>query len=1046
MNNGGGVAGYNPSQFLVNLQSLQNVVTSADGLDPITILSNTVANIQEMVNYDQKRIFINTISKFNTTPIQVTDDINLSNANLYIGGTQITNTSGSGGGSSQISTGGNSIYITSTLNTSTTAIGMQIGGRTIFSLDGYGRALYYDPSGTGNRFWISSATLVADKVAFGGNGLKAAAGKFLQSQDLSGTGQWAYVSSLIAGDTSIHLSSSGVFIQTAGIPAGRIDSRRNWYLGYSSLKGNDDLTTSNDVIILGGALRYQNPGFIGNSNVGSFLTVLDTLGNIGFSTASGSVSSFIIGDQIASGTTSIKVFGSDGTIRFNENGSEVARMSNGLFGLGVPAPLATLDIQGTALVRGGPLQLSTVYAAVDKVFTAIDLNGTGQWNTPQRLFDSLGQELRVSTVTSSIHTTLLGSEILRISTQGTYLGANRPYTSYRLSVNGPIQTTQIASLSSLVFSAGGSLTQIAAFTESGQLGIGTLNPSYTLQVVGTTNLGGSVTITGATTVGGNITTSGNLTASGNLTIGGTTTLGVVTATSFAGSGASITGIVTSNVGSGSNQLDVFQNYTYTNIQTLQTGLSSLSTFFTSSINAIVLTGATSFYSTLSSYLTTTSNSLSSQIGQGASVAISSFSTALGLSLEPFFESISTVCTNQVSYTSTFSFRTASTLDQRVYTNIRRGLAIGKGEWSVPLPISALEVSGNVLFNRGTRLWISTGGIAINYKTGQDISGALDISGLIYSRGLKGLSAPFGLGVGTSTTAVFNKFGYTPGQGWKLQIQGDVDISGYLYKNGVLYGTGGTPDFYWGKNDSNLYYGDGYVGIGTPTPGYPLDVVGKIRCWGVDIVQGPGPAVSTGQGSYVSPWLYQSSNIYYKYGGIGVGTGISSVKNGVFFDLSGSIRQRYGAVYLEQSTLAVGYPWGTTDLSGSFDVSGSIHARSLTIDSTGVFGGRVSAHDFLTYSDIRLKKDLEAITAPSANKILEDIRGYRYTWKTSGVKDIGFIAQTVLQSFPEASGGSYEDGYQVGYDKFIPVLWELVRNLKTEVKELKEKVQRLESRL
>jgi hypothetical protein len=171
-----------------------------------------------------------------------------------------------------------------------------------------------------------------------------------------------------------------------------------------------------------------------------------------------------------------------------------------------------------------------------------------------------------------------------------------------------------------------------------------------------------------------------------------------------------------------------------------------------------------------------------------------------------------------------------------------------------------------------------------------------------------------------------------------------------------------------------------------------------------------------------------------------------VKNGVFFDLSGSIRQRYGAVYLEQSTLAVGYPWGTTDLSGSFDVSGSIHARSLTIDSTGVFGGRVSAHDFLTYSDIRLKKDLEAITAPSANKILEDIRGYRYTWKTSGVKDIGFIAQTVLQSFPEASGGSYEDGYQVGYDKFIPVLWELVRNLKTEVKELKEKVQRLESRL
>jgi hypothetical protein len=45
---------------------------------------------------------------------------------------------------------------------------------------------------------------------------------------------------------------------------------------------------------------------------------------------------------------------------------------------------------------------------------------------------------------------------------------------------------------------------------------------------------------------------------------------------------------------------------------------------------------------------------------------------------------------------------------------------------------------------------------------------------------------------------------------------------------------------------------------------------------------------------VSPWLYQSSNIYYNLGGVGVGTGISSVRNGITLDISGSVRQQWGA--------------------------------------------------------------------------------------------------------------------------------------------------------
>jgi hypothetical protein len=71
----------NPS-FVLNIQELQNVVTSASGVDPVTFLSNQVLNLQQMVNYDLKQINVNAISNFNTSPIQVYSALNLCNVAL----------------------------------------------------------------------------------------------------------------------------------------------------------------------------------------------------------------------------------------------------------------------------------------------------------------------------------------------------------------------------------------------------------------------------------------------------------------------------------------------------------------------------------------------------------------------------------------------------------------------------------------------------------------------------------------------------------------------------------------------------------------------------------------------------------------------------------------------------------------------------------------------------------------------------------------------------------------------------------------------------
>jgi hypothetical protein len=72
---------------VLNIVELQNVVTSASGLTPVSYLSNQVANIQQMVDYERKQINVNAISNFSESPIQVYSALNLCNVSLsYNGG------------------------------------------------------------------------------------------------------------------------------------------------------------------------------------------------------------------------------------------------------------------------------------------------------------------------------------------------------------------------------------------------------------------------------------------------------------------------------------------------------------------------------------------------------------------------------------------------------------------------------------------------------------------------------------------------------------------------------------------------------------------------------------------------------------------------------------------------------------------------------------------------------------------------------------------------------------------------------------------------
>jgi len=981
--------------YILNIIGLQGVINSITGLSDVQELQTQVAALETMVNVTERRIRTNIISQFDQTPIQITDDINLSNANLFQNGVLFAGGTTTSGGTTNISSGGTSITLVSTTSAFSTAIGFNVGGRTVFSFNGLGQALYFDPLGTGDRFWISSATLVADNLRVGG---AAVPGKVLQCIDASGTAIWNYVSTLqTAQGNAVNLSSAGVFFHTGTQDAGRIDSNRNWYLGKPSLSGNGDMVASNDMTVIGGRLRYQGGGA---PVVGQVLTIADALGNVVLSnSAGGSLSSFVVGDQIQSGATSVRADGAGQSITFTQGVSELARITgSGRLGIQTATPSQPLDVNGNALIQGN-LTINPASATTGYVLTT-NAGGTGSWQAPSNLFSGTTQ-WTVNGAIPAFQGFFNGTEQIRLSTGGGVLGVNG---SYNLAVNGVVAASAFASYSPLRFWIGGPNTEVGRFTDTGNFGIGTSSPGYKL------------------TVAGSQSNEGALFVSTNASV-----LGVMTAAFFAGNGSNITNIQTLNVGSGSNRVDLFQAETRSNTLALQIGISTLSTNIYSTLDAYNLAGGLSFYSTLSSYLTQTSNSLSAAIGPGAGAVVSSYSTQVGFAMTAQFSTLSSyIVTNTVQFSTLSSLIETTSLSDRIYAST---IAFSTASTFTKVGISSLLSTGGIFTGP---VWLSS--LGVGYKEGLDLSGSIDTNGLIYSAGLRGLSSPFTLGVGTSTTLQLIGYSYTPGLGWRGSLQGDLDISGRLYRNGQLYTVDGIPDVYWSQNGSNIWFAGGNVGIGVTNPVYPLDVAGRIRCFGVDVIQGPGPTASTGQGQYVSPWVYEGSNIYYNLGGAGIGTGISSVLNGVAWDVSGPVRIRHGPTYM--SSLAVNIPYGST-LTAAADIFGSLRARSLVVDSTGTFTGRVTARDFLSLSDQRYKQDIRLMS--DAPTIVKGLRGVRFNWIDTKKADIGLLAQDVKPWLPEAVEGDLEEGLRVAYDKIIPVLVESIKDLQKRVETLEGKL-------
>ena len=119
-------------------------------------------------------------------------------------------------------------------------------------------------------------------------------------------------------------------------------------------------------------------------------------------------------------------------------------------------------------------------------------------------------------------------------------------------------------------------------------------------------------------------------------------------------------------------------------------------------------------------------------------------------------------------------------------------------------------------------------------------------------------------------------------------------------------------------------------------------------------------------------------------------------------------------------------------NGRLGIGNEAPTEALDVTGNIKSSQTVSAVDFNTTSDATLKTDISTIE--NAVELISSIRGVRFTWKERLTPSLGVIAQEVEAVIPElVTDGNPK---QVNYNGLIGVLVESVKELNTQVNDLK----------
>jgi hypothetical protein len=148
--------------------------------------------------------------------------------------------------------------------------------------------------------------------------------------------------------------------------------------------------------------------------------------------------------------------------------------------------------------------------------------------------------------------------------------------------------------------------------------------------------------------------------------------------------------------------------------------------------------------------------------------------------------------------------------------------------------------------------------------------------------------------------------------------------------------------------------------------------------------------------------------------------------------------------LTLNTSGIGLSGNTTfNNSGASTFTVTSNATSANTNNTivsrngagGFVAGIVTATDFNSASDLKLKENIQVIENP-IDKVLQ-INGVSFDWKETGKSSMGVIAQDVEKVLPELVNGT--DSKTVNYNGLIGLLIEVVKEQQREINILKERL-------
>jgi hypothetical protein len=125
-------------------------------------------------------------------------------------------------------------------------------------------------------------------------------------------------------------------------------------------------------------------------------------------------------------------------------------------------------------------------------------------------------------------------------------------------------------------------------------------------------------------------------------------------------------------------------------------------------------------------------------------------------------------------------------------------------------------------------------------------------------------------------------------------------------------------------------------------------------------------------------------------------------------------------------------------SGNLGIGTTNATSKLTVAGNLLVTGIITATDFNSASDIRLKENIQKIDNP-IDKIIK-IDGVRFDWKSDNKPSMGVIAQNIEEVLPELVSGG--ESKTVNYNGIIGLLIECVKTQQEQIDELNRRLDEL----